>query len=143
MQKDSTPKKPAKRGPKPKQYTAKDYCRFCNCQLVLKYGNVKGATYLSTENLFKVPKSKDNDSVCPGQTLANLCSELGFNIENSVKVSSRVCKPCGRNLRSTHKFYTWLVARTNIGMYFMMYIFTFFLTKSQQCETRPQPQHTI
>jgi hypothetical protein len=100
MQQDSTPKKPARRGPKPKENTANDYCRFCNCQLVLKYGNVKKNTYLSTENLFKVPK----DSVC-SKTLADLCLELGFKLKDSVHVSSRVCKACGRNLRSTYKFY--------------------------------------
>ena len=60
----------------------------------------KKSTYLSTENLFKVPK----DSVC-SKTLADLCLELGFKLKNSVNVSSRVCKACGRNLRSTNKFY--------------------------------------
>ena len=100
MQPDSAPKKPAKRGPKPKEYTANEYCRFCNCQLVLKHGNVKKTSYLSTESLFKAPK----DSVgC--KTLAQLCLELGFNFTNSANVSTRVCKACGRNLRSTYKFY--------------------------------------
>ena len=99
-QQDSTPKKTASKGPKPKEYTANDYCRFCNCQLVLKYGNLKQRTYLSNENLFKVPK----DSVC-SKTLADLCLELGFNLKNSVNVSSRVCKACGQNLRSASKFY--------------------------------------
>ena len=94
MQQDSTPKKIASKGLKPKEYTANDHCRFCNCQLVLKYGNLKN------ENLFKVPK----DSVC-SKTLADLCLELGFNLKNSVNVSSRVCKACGQNLCSTNKFY--------------------------------------
>ncbi len=61
---------------------------------------MKKNTYLSTENLFKVPK----DLVC-SKTLADLCLELGFKLKDSVNVSSRVCKACGQNLRSIYKFY--------------------------------------
>ena len=97
--KRETPKKPVKRGRKPKEETINDFCRLCNCALKRKFGDFEKIEYISTENLFKESNRKD----CSSRPLAELCEEL---IETSVvksdHLSDRVCKPCGRKVRNAH-----------------------------------------
>ena len=48
----STPKTPAKRGPKPKQIGTSDYCRTCGCFVYLNSSGQSFRSHKSTENLF-------------------------------------------------------------------------------------------
>ena len=48
----STPKKPAKRGPKPKQIGISDYCRTCGCFVYLNSTGHSSRSLKATENLF-------------------------------------------------------------------------------------------
>ena len=76
-------------------------------KLVIKYGKT---AYISTENIFAVSKRKEYSDKPEFRGLENkissqLCAELGFNVAKSDKLSDRICKPCGRSLRSTYCFY--------------------------------------
>ena len=70
--KRETPKKPVKRGRKPKEESINDFCRLCNCALKRKFGDFEKIEYISTENLFKESNRKD----CSSRPLAQLCEEL-------------------------------------------------------------------
>ena len=97
--KRETPKKPVKRGRKPKEETVNDFCRLCNCALKRKFGDFEKIEYISTENLFKESNRKD----CSSRPLAELCEELiETPVVKSDHLSDRVCKPCGRKVRNAH-----------------------------------------
>jgi len=79
----------------------------CRTKLVIRYGRV---AYISTENIFTISKRKEYSDKREFQgleykTWSQLCAELGFNVAKSDKLSDRICKPCGRNLRNTYCFY--------------------------------------
>ena len=98
-----TPKNSAKAS----RENPKEECRFCKTKLVIKYGKT---AYISTENIFAVSKRKEYSDKPEFRGLENkassqLCAELGFNVAKSDKLSDRICKPCGRSLRSTYCFY--------------------------------------
>lgn len=85
----------------------KEECRFCKTKLVIRYGKT---AFICTENIFAVLKRKEYSDKpefrgLENKTLSQLCAELGFNVAKSDKSSDRICKPCGRNLRSTYCFY--------------------------------------
>ena len=84
----------------------KEECRFCKTKLVIRYGKT---AHISTENLFAVSNRKEYGKPefrgLENKTSRKLCAELGFNVAKSDKSSDRICKPCGRNLRSTYCFY--------------------------------------
>ena len=97
--KRETPKKPVKRGRKPKEETINDFCRLCNCALKREFGDFEKIEYISTENLFKESNRKD----CSSRPLAELCEELiETPVVKSDHLSDRVCKPCGRKVRNAH-----------------------------------------
>jgi len=98
-----TPKKSASAS----RVNPKEGCGFCKTKLVIRYGKT---AYISTENIFAVSKRKEYSDKpefrgLENKTASQLCAELGFNLIKSDKSSDRICKPCGRNLRSTYCFY--------------------------------------
>ena len=92
----------------------KEECRFCKTKLVIRYGKT---AYISTENIFAVSNKNEYDKPefrsLEDETSSQLCAELGFNVAKSDKSSDRICKPCGRNLRSTYCFYKRLKSVEN------------------------------
>ena len=102
MASGDTPKKPVKRG-RPISKAANDCCRLCSCKLKLQFGDFQKASYISTENLFKPSKREE----CRlDETLAELSSQIGLHISNSPDLSDRVCKSCGRKIRTAFQLYT-------------------------------------
>ena len=99
---NETPKKSASES----RENPKEECRFCKTKLVIRYGKT---AYISTENIFAVSNRKEYDKPefrgLENKTSSQLCAELGFNVAKSDKSSDRICKPCGRNLRSMYCFY--------------------------------------
>ena len=98
MELRETPKKSASAS----RENPKEECRFCRTKLVIRYGRV---AYISTENIFTISKRKPEFRGFENKTSSQLCAELGFNVAKSEKLSDRICKPCGRNLRNTYCFY--------------------------------------
>ena len=104
MESGDTPKKPVKRG-RPISKAANDCCRLCSCKLKLQFGDFPKASYISTENLFKPSKREE----CRlDETLAELSSQIGLQISNSPDLSDRVCKSCGRKIRTAFQLYTFI-----------------------------------
>ena len=106
MELRETPKKSASAS----RENPKEECRFCRTKLVIRYGRV---AYISTENIFTISKRKEYSDKpefrgFENKTSSQLCAELGFNVAKSDKLSDRICKPCGRNLRNTYCFYKQL-----------------------------------
>ena len=99
VDKRETPKKPVKRGRKPKEESINDFCRLCNCALKRNFDDFEKIEYISTENLFKESNRKD----CSSRPLAQLCEELIVTpVVKSDRLSDPVCKPCGRKVRNAH-----------------------------------------
>ena len=94
----STPKKPAKRGPKPKQIGTSDYCRTCGSFVYLNSSGQSFRSHKSRENLFlrvfvKVLITK--------RKLAHGLRDLGFTVSQTEDQSGRVCLHCSNQARST------------------------------------------
>ena len=103
MELPETPKKSASAS----RENPKEECKFCRTKLVIIYGRV---AYISTENIFTISKRKEYSDKpefrgLENKTSSQLCAELGFNVAKSDILSDRICKPCGRNLRNTYRFY--------------------------------------
>ena len=103
----STPKKPAKRGPKPKQIGTSDYCRTCGCFVYLNSSGQSFRSHKSTENLFlrvfvKVLITK--------RKLAHGLRDLGFTVSQTEDQSSRVCLHCSNQARSTRAGFFFIKA---------------------------------
>ena len=103
MELRETPKKSASAS----RENPKEECGFCRTKLVIRYGRV---AYISTEKIFTISKRKDYSDKpefrgLENKTWSQLCAELGFNVTKSDKLSDRICKPHGRNLRNTYCFY--------------------------------------
>ena len=95
--KDLTPRKPAKRGPKPKEGSANDKCRLCFINLKQKFGDFEKSLRISTANLFK-PATQAG---CQNKdTLADFCSRIGLDVVKSSTLSERVCQSCARKARN-------------------------------------------
>ena len=95
--KDFTPKKPAKRGPKPKEGSANDICRLCFTNLKQKFGDFEKSLRISTANLFK----PSTQAACQNNdTLADLCSRIGLDVVKSSTLSERVCQSYARKIRN-------------------------------------------
>ena len=97
MELRETPKKSASASRK----KPKEECRLCRTKLVIRYGR---AAYISTENIFTISKRKEYSDKpefrgLENKTLSQLCSELGFNVAKSDKLSDRICKPCGSRFK--------------------------------------------
>ena len=102
----STPKKPAKRGPKPKQIGTSDYCRTCGCFVYLNSSGQSFRSHKSRENLFlrvfvKVSITK--------RKLAHGLRDLGFTVSQTEDQSSRVCLHCSNQARSTRAGFFFLL----------------------------------
>lgn len=105
--KDFTPKKPAKRGPKPKEGSANDICRLCFSNLKQKFGDFEKSMRISTANLFKPSTQagcQNND------TLADLCSRIGLDVVKSSTLSERVCQSCARKIRNAVQLYEFIAS---------------------------------
>ena len=103
----STPKKPAKRGPKPKQIGTSDYCRTCGCFVYLNSSGQSFRSHKSRENLFlrvfvKVLITK--------RKLAHGLRDLGFTVSQTEDQSSRVCLHCSNQARSTRAGFFFIKA---------------------------------
>ena len=105
-EKFATPKKSVKRGRKPNENSASDYCRLCNCSLKVKFGNSEKFSYVSTECLFEKSETKSKSQECVSSRaipLAELCVEsIGSGLRVSSQFSTRVCKGCGRKIRNAY-----------------------------------------
>ena len=103
----STPKKPAKRGPKPKQIGTSDYCRICGCFV---YVNSTGQSFCSRK---AKRESSFFESVCQGVTkrkLADGLRDLDFTVSQTEDQSSRVCSPCSNKVKSTRAGFSFIKA---------------------------------
>ena len=95
-----TPKKPLKRGRKPKEENSDDKCRFCGCTL-----RATGSNTSSCENLFKPSRRQES----PGLILAKACESIGFPlVHRSQTLSERVCRPCGIKIRKATELYNFI-----------------------------------
>ena len=105
--KDFTPKKPAKRGPKPKAGSVNDICRLCFTNLKQKFGDLEKSMRISTANLFQPSTQagcQNND------TLADLCSRIGLDVVKSSTLSERVCQSCARKVRNAVQLYEFIAS---------------------------------
>ena len=85
-----TPKKPAKKGRKPKESCPSDFCRICACSLAIRLPNGGKTSFISTENLFVEPKREGVTRI----KLADVLLDLGITIIEDDLCSSRVCASC-------------------------------------------------
>ena len=86
--------KPVK-GRKSQEENANDFCRLCGVNLKIIFSNFQKSTkYISKENLFKPSRRVKRE----GETLGELCSEIGLNIVESRVLSSRVCQSRSRKI---------------------------------------------
>lgn len=107
---DFTPKKPAKRGPKPKEGSANDICRLCFTNLKQKFGDFEKSLRISTANLFK----PSTQAACQNNdTLADLCSRIGLDVVKSSTLSERVCQSCARKIRNAVQLYEFIASSLN------------------------------
>jgi ribosomal protein L32 len=83
-----------------KSESANEFSRICSCEFKVKSGNLLKIPYLSTQNLFK-PSIRDGKQ--QQHTLAEMCKEIG-----SYSLSDRVCKPCGRKIKTTYEYFTFI-----------------------------------
>ena len=86
----STPKKPANRGPKPKQIGTSDYCRTCGFFEYLNSTGQLSHSSKATENLFLREFVKADD-----------LRDLDFTLSQTEDQSSRVCSHCSNQVRGT------------------------------------------
>ena len=75
----------------------RDRRRLCNCDLKIKFGNLK-SSYISTENLFN-PSRKS--------VIAQIC-HVGIEVVKCDEYSSRVCNPCARKIRNLGSLYSFV-----------------------------------
>jgi hypothetical protein len=98
---ENIPKKLVRKGRKSRTTeTCNDFCRFCSCSFKVKFGNTNKTSFISTENVFKLSDRK----VCP----AHITSSLGLLVQSSSASSDRVCKPCGRKIRTTYEYFQFI-----------------------------------
>ena len=108
--KDLTPKKPAKRGPKPKEGSVNDICRLCFTNLKQKFGDFEKSLRISTASLFKPSTQAGCQS---NDTLADLCSRIGLDVVKSSTLSERVCQSCARKVRNAVQLYEFIASSLN------------------------------
>ena len=109
----STPKKPAKRGPKPKQIGTWDYCRTSRCFVYLNRTRQSSRSRKLTENLFLrvFVKVSQNES---WRTIKRFC----FTVSQTEDQSSRDCSHCTNQVRSTRAGFSFVKATTTIAVGF-------------------------
>ena len=89
----STSKKPAKRGPKPKQIGPSNHCRICGWWLYVYSAWQWSRSLKATENLFIETLWR-----CYKTTVEK---DLGFTVSPTEDQSSRVCSLYSKKVRST------------------------------------------
>ena len=92
LEKTPTESVPQKKGRKRKA-EASQFCRICHSSFVTSYVNFQSskAGYISTENIFRIPKKKGlNKSL-----VSYLVDDPGFHLDSGEHQSTRVCSPCG------------------------------------------------
>ena len=108
--KDLTPKKPAKRGPKPKEGSVNDICRLCCTNLKQKFGDFEKSLRISMTNLFKPSTQAGCNN---NDTLADLCSCIGLDFVKSSTLSEHVCASCARKVRNAVQLYEFIATSLN------------------------------
>ena len=93
----SASKKPAKRGPKPKQIGPLDYCRIYGCWLYVDSTGQSSRSLKATGNLF-----------VEGVTKQKLKMILVLPFRRQLDQSSRVCSPCNNKVRSTYAGFSFI-----------------------------------
>ena len=91
----SASKKPAKRGPKPKQIGSLDYCRVYGCWLYVDSTGQSSRSLKATGNLFV----KTSWRCYKTKVKNDLALVLPFR--KQLDQSSRLCSPCNNKVRST------------------------------------------
>ena len=86
------------------EHTANIFGRICKQDFEVKFGCANRVQVISTENLF-VPSKREGSR---GLTLAKPCDELGLNVANTLRLSSRVGSACGRKMRNIHNLYVFV-----------------------------------
>ena len=87
---------------------ADDFCRVCACSFKVQFGNNDKICTIATENLFIPSKKKE----CIGKaTLAEMCNTMGIQVNKSEQLSSRVCRPCARKIRTANECLTFIHSR--------------------------------
>ena len=109
----SMPKKPAKRGPKPKQIGTWDYCRTSGCFAYLNRTRQSSRSRKLTENLFfrvfvKVSQNERWRTI----------KRFGFTVSQTEDQSSRDCSHCSNQVRSTRAGFSFVKATTMIAVGF-------------------------
>ena len=79
----------AKKGRKRKA-EASQFCRVCHRSFQSKAG------YISTENIFQIPKKKGLNKTLESY----LVDDLGFSVETGELLSTRLCSTCGSKVRA-------------------------------------------
>ena len=87
---------------------ADDFCRVCSCSFKVRYGNNNKINVIATENLYLPSKKKE---FIGGATLAEMCYAMGIQVNKSQKLSSRVCRPCGRKIQTANEYITFIRSR--------------------------------
>ena len=104
----TTPVKPVKRGPKPKELGPSDFCRICACSFAIRLGNFGKTSYILKENIFIEPVRNE----IRRRRLADVLQDLGFAVKDN-RVSSRVCSLCATKVRNTCQGF--LQIKANLG----------------------------
>lgn len=104
-----TPKKSSKQGRKPKPDSCDDYCRVCECNFKIEQGNFSSKT--SFENIFKPSQRKESK----GLILAGALNSLDLVVCQSPGHSERVCRPCGRKIRTAAEIYSFLKGKLTVS----------------------------
>ena len=91
-------KTPTKRVPQARKAEASQFCRVCHRSFQSKAG------YISTENIFQIPKKKG---------LNKTVDDLGFSGETGELLSTRVCSTCGSKVRAAAV--TISILKSNLG----------------------------
>ena len=105
----STPKKPVLNREKKKSSdspSVSDFCRLCKCSFKTIYGNfpsksvpgepTQKASYISTENIYNVSCRRGEER----PSLSSILEKLGFSVQQSDSLSSRVCRKCAIKVRN-------------------------------------------
>ena len=106
LQTSSTPKKRAKKGPKPKQIGTLDYCRICGCFVQVNSTGQSSRFCKATENLF----FESVRQAVPQRKLPDDLRDLGFTVSQIEDQSSSVCSPCSNQVRSTRAGFSFIEA---------------------------------
>ena len=105
----STPKKPVLNGEKKRcsdNPSVSDFCRLYKCAFKTIYGNfpsksipvnlTQNTSYISMENIYNVSCRRGEER----PSLSSILKKLGFSVQQSDSLSSRVCRKCAIKVRN-------------------------------------------